>query len=155
MSLLIRQYNRTDQDKVMKLHIEGLHQFNASIGDPSQDKDMIDIEEHYISSGGDFIVVELDCEVVGMGALRNKGNSIGEIKRIRVDRAHQRKGIGQIILGALESSARSKGYNKLVLDTTSNQVPAQKLFEKNGYIETTRKMIGELEVIFYKKILSG
>ncbi|MEC0204725.1 GNAT family N-acetyltransferase [Paenibacillus lautus] len=64
---------------------------------------------------------------------------------------HQQNGYGQIILNALENSAKDKGYKTLILDTTVQQVPAQKLFQKNEYIETNRKISEELEIIFYKK----
>lgn len=97
------------------------------------------------------MVGELNDQIVSMGAYRKCDNETAEIKRIRIDLDHQRKGFGQKILTALEESARIKGYKRLILDTTSRQIPAQKLFEKNGYKETHRKKFLDMELIFYMK----
>ncbi|WP_199618193.1 Cof-type HAD-IIB family hydrolase [Paenibacillus alkalitolerans] len=149
--LIVRQYRQSDHDAVLKLHIDGLNQFNASVGNPALDQDLNNIQEHYLLNDGEFFVGTINEEIVAMGAYRKRDRDTAELKRIRVDREHQRKGFGQLILNALEASAKSKGYKILLLDTTSNQVPAQKLFIKNGYIEKSRKLFGELEVIFYEK----
>ena len=76
-----------------------------------------------------------------------------EIKRIRVHPDYQRKGFGQIILGNLEKKAAKRGCKILQLDTTDKQIPAQKFFEKNGYIKTKTEMLKKynLEIIFYEK----
>jgi ribosomal protein S18 acetylase RimI-like enzyme len=151
MSISIRQYQQADQETVMKLHVEGLNQFSASIGNPYLDKDMEQIEESYLHNDGNFLVGILDNRIVSMGAYRKYDNDTAEIKRIRVDLEYQRRGLGQMILTALEKSAKEKGYNKLILDTTSKQLPAQKLFERNSYKETNRKQYKEMEIIFYEK----
>ena len=57
----------------------------------------------------------------------------------------------------LEARARTLGYQTLHLDTSVVQLPAQKLYEKNGYREVGRDMYGEhgqLEVILYEKQLT-
>lgn len=153
MSLFIRQYIKEDQNEVLKLHIDGLSQFGASIGDPAMDKDIEQIENSYINSYGEFLVGILDGRTICMGAYRKIDNETAEIKRIRIEREFQGRGIGGLILSALEISAKEKGYKKIVLDTTGRQVPAQKLFEKHGYIETNRKHYKDMELIFYIKTL--
>jgi ribosomal protein S18 acetylase RimI-like enzyme len=153
MNIIIRQYQQADQEAVLKLHVEGLNQFCASIGNPLFDKDMAHIEETYFQNNGEFFVGLLDNHIVSMGAYRKYDNDTAEIKRIRIDLEYQRKGIGQLILTALENSAKDRGYKRLILDTTSRQMPARKLFERSGYKETKRKIYQELEIIFYEKVI--
>ncbi|MFD0679289.1 MULTISPECIES: GNAT family N-acetyltransferase [unclassified Paenibacillus] len=153
MSIRIRQYQPSDHEFVMKLHVEGLNQFNASIGNPGLDIDMERIEEIYLNNNGEFIVGLINDQIVSMGAYRKYDSETAEIKRIRIDQNYQKRGIGQLILTALESSAKDKGYQKLILDTTVKQLPAQKLFERNGYIEINRRLYKEMEIIYYEKIL--
>ncbi|OXM82514.1 GNAT family N-acetyltransferase [Paenibacillus rigui] len=155
MSIIIRQYQQTDQEMVMKLHVEGLNQFSASIGNPFLDKDIEHIEDSYIHNNGEFFVGLMDNRIVSMGAYRKYDNDSAEIKRIRIDQEYQRKGIGQLILTALEKSAKEKGYKRLILDTTIKQFPAIKLFERNGYKETNRKLYKEMEIVFYEKEIEG
>jgi len=153
MPFIIRQYNKADKDHIVKLHIDGLNQFGASIGDPALDKDIEQIEETYIHNNGEFLVGLQDNKVVCMGAFKKIDDETAEIKRIRIEREYQGKGIGGILLSELEKSARAKDYRRVVLDTTSRQVPAQKLFSRSGYVETVRRQYKEMELIYYTKIL--
>jgi len=153
MPFIIRQYNKADKDHIVKLHIDGLNQFGASIGDPALDKDIEQIEETYIHNNGEFLVGLQDNKVVCMGAFKKIDDETAEIKRIRIEREYQGRGIGGILLSELEKSARAKGYRRVVLDTTSRQVPAQKLFSRSGYVETVRRQYKEMELIYYTKIL--
>ena len=86
-----------------------------------------------------------------MGAFRRTSPERAEIKRMRVHPDYQGRGIGQIILSELE--ARAIGYTTLHLDTSVVQVPAQKLYEKNGFLEVSRDTYQDLEVILYEKQL--
>lgn len=90
-----------------------------------------------------------------MGAFKKISDKIAEIKRIRVSPEHQRKGFGQIILGELKNRATKLGYKILQLDTTNKQMPAQKFFEKNGYVKTKTERLEkhDLDMIYYKKQL--
>lgn len=153
MSFTIRQYTRTDLDHIVKLHMDGLNQYGASIGDPALDKDFEQIEETYLNNNGEFLVGLQDNKVICMGAFKKIDDETAEIKRIRIEIEYQGRGIGGLLLTALENSARTKAYKRVVLDTTSRQVPAQKLFRRNGYIETVRKQYKEMELIYYSKIL--
>jgi hypothetical protein len=60
MSLTIRQYRPADQEAVVKLHVDGLSQFQASIGDPMLDRDIHHIEAVYLHHDGEFLVGVLD-----------------------------------------------------------------------------------------------
>src|SRR5207253_1412686 len=58
------------------------------------------------------------------------------------------------MLNALEARARRLGYTELHLDTTVQQVPAQRLYEKNGYALVRESTLGDFHVRFYEKKLS-
>ena len=88
-----------------------------------------------------------------MGALRRTNTERAEIKRMRVHPTHQGHGYGQLILEELEARARTLGYRILHLDTSILQIPAQRLYEKNGFSEVGRDKYQQLEVILYEKRL--
>ena len=151
--LKIRRYRKSDNKTVWKLHILGLEQFASYLGG-KWDKDLDNIEEVYLKNGG-FIVGEINGKIIAMGAFRKMTDKKAEIKRIRVHPNYQRKGFGQIILAELEKRAAGKSYKILQLDTTDRQIPAQKFFEKNGYVKTKTERLEKhgLDMIYYEKRL--
>ena len=58
-----------------------------------------------------------------------------------------------MILQTLEARAAELGYTTLQMDTTIQQIPAQKLYIQNGYAETGRGQTGRFEFILYEKAL--
>jgi N-acetylglutamate synthase-like GNAT family acetyltransferase len=117
------------------------------------DKDFADIEGVYIKPGGEFLVGIAENKLVAMGALKILSTTEGEIKRMRVDPAYQKRGYGQKILSLLEEKAKEKGLKTLILDTSTIQTVAQHFYKKNGYDEFKRKHMGGNDYIFFKKAL--
>ena len=153
----LRRYTFADQAAVEHLHVFALKQTGGYLGRGPWDDDIFAIEEVYLKNQGEFLIGEDDGRFVAMGALRRTTPERAEIKRMRVHPDHQGRGYGQIILTELEARARTLGYQTLHLDTSVVQLPAQKLYEKNGYREVGRDMYGEhgqLEVILYEKQLT-
>ena len=150
--LKIRRYLVSDRDAVLKLHLQALEPTGAMLpGGPWNDDDLNDIEKEYINNGSDFLVGILDGKIVCMGALKKKTDTIAEIKRMRVSPGYQRRGLAKVVLSRLEARAHQLGYTQLVLDTTTKQIPAQKLYEKNGYHQVGKTSYAGLEITFYEK----
>lgn len=150
----LRRYTPADREAVEHLHVYAIKQMGAYLGRGPWDDDMYAIEEAYLNNQGEFLIGEVDGVFVAMGALHHTSPERAQIKRMRVHPDYQGRGFGQIILSELEARAQRMGYQTLHLDTSIVQVPAQKLYEKNGYHETGRDVYGELEVILYEKRLS-
>lgn len=152
--LRIRDYKESDSSAVWRLHRLGLEQTGVDAGVGPWDDDLKSIALTYLQAKGAFLLAELNDQVVGMGALLRLSDTVGEIKRMRVDPAHQRHGFGQVILEALEARAAELGYRKLKLDTTREQQAAQVLYQKNSYREVGRKPWRTTEIIYFEKDLT-
>lgn len=150
----LRRYEPTDQEAVAYLHVHALQQTGAYLGRGPWDDDIYAIEEVYLKKQGEFLIGEYDGLFVAMGALKRTGPERAEIKRMRIHPDYQGRGYGQIMLDELEARARTSGYRTLHLDTSILQMPARRLYEKNGYYEVGRAMYQALEVILYEKQLS-
>lgn len=150
----LRRYTPTDREAVEHLHVHAIQQVGAYLGRGPWDDDVYTIEETYLNNQGEFLIGEWNGIFVAMGAFRRTGPERAEIKRMRVYPDYQGRGLGQIILTELEARARALGYKTLHLDTAVIQVPARKLYEKNGYREVGRDIYGGLEVILYEKQLT-
>ena len=151
--LEIRRYQDADNPAVWELHHLALEATGAYYPGKWND-DLHDIQNHYLQNGGEFLVGTLDGKIVCMGAFRRKSDTLAEIKRMRVLPEYQRRGFGQIILNQLEEKAFQLGYTELCLDTTTKQIAAQKIYEKNGFTEVRRGMMPPFEVIYYHKSLN-
>jgi len=152
--LTLRRYTPADREAVERLHVDAMLATGAYLGRGPWDDDVYAIEQAYLDNGGEFLIGELDGDFVAMGALRRTTPERAEIKRMRVRQEYQGRGFGQIILTALEARARELGYTTLHLDTSTLQLPAQKLYERNGYHPVGRDTYNGVEVILYEKELA-
>ncbi len=150
----IRRFMQSDLESVRTLHEVGLKQMDAYIGDPRLNRDLDTIFDVYLNNEGEFLVAVCNEKIIGMGGLRKVDKNTAEIKRLRVTRTYQGKGIGKTILDELIRRAKELGYQKLIIDTTTKQIPAQRLFEKVGFRETRRERLGKLEQVFYEMNIS-
>lgn len=159
--LRLRRYEPRDQDRVLDLEREALEAVDARPDDEDWTDDLHAIEETYLDAGGEFLVgeagkgagSETEDEIVAVGALKKADATTAEIKRMRIDPDHQRRGYGEAVLLELESRATDLGYETLDLETTARQQAAQGLYEKHGYEEVGRRPYGRFEVLAYRKRL--
>lgn len=76
-----------------------------------------------------------DGELLGCGAFMRLNDTHAEIKSMRTDAAHLRKGVARAILAYLIEEARAAGLQRLSLETGSMEAfaPARKLYETFGF----------------------
>ena len=74
-------------------------------------------------------------ELMGIGALKQLSPPTGEIKSMRTDSRHLRKGVGRAILNHIIDEARQRGYRRLSLETGSGAEfdAALSLYRKRGF----------------------
>jgi GNAT superfamily N-acetyltransferase len=157
--LKIRRYQPQDNEAVKQLHYSGIAQMVELIpeanritppaGDEPFDSDLDDIEGVYIENRGDFLVGTENGEIVVIGALRHYTDDCGELKRLRVRRDRQRRGLGQAMMAGLVSRAKELGYKELILDTLPDNLPAQRLFEKCGFTRLRLENRGLFHLVIY------
>jgi hypothetical protein len=68
--LHLRRYEDADEPIVRRLHDEGMRQAGAHAGHGPWDDDLRAIRSTYLDDAGEFLLGELDGEVVAIGALR-------------------------------------------------------------------------------------
>ena len=73
--------------------------------------------------------------LVGCGALKELDRQHGEIKSMRTDEAHLRKGVATMLLEHIISEAKRRGYCRLSLETGAMPYfePAHRLYRKFGF----------------------
>lgn len=75
--------------------------------------------------------------LLGCGALKALSAVSGEIKSMRTDPAHLRKGVGATLLDHIVSVARGRGYRRLSLETGSGASfeAALALYRRRGFVD--------------------
>lgn len=86
-----------------------------------------------LRSGEVYVVAYAGDRPVACGALRRRGGTLAEVRRMYVDRAHRRQGLGRAVLAHLERAAIQLGYRRLVLETGHKQRAAMRLYESCGF----------------------
>ena len=92
---------------------------------------------------------------VGCGGLRTLDPSHGEIKRMYVIPERRGTGVSTAVLTALEGEARSRGWDRLVLETGDQQPDAMRLYEREGYTRIPNfgyYADSELSICYEKKL---
>jgi len=155
MELTIRRYEHRDHAAVLRLHRDGLEQMGADAGPGPWDADLDNVEGSYLDTAGEFLVALLGDELIAMGALRRVSETTADLKRLRVRRELQGKGIGERIARHLVEHARELGFTRLTADTTTRQLPAQRLLSKLGFVEQRRQQFKRFELIYYERSLDA
>jgi putative acetyltransferase len=80
-----------------------------------------------------FLIAERGGLPVGCGALREIDGRHGEIKRMYVQPDARGAGTSIALLAELEAQARRRGWNRVVLETGTEQRAAIRFYEREGF----------------------
>ena len=149
--LRIRRYEAGDHDQVWALHWEGVLGTTRDYpkADPKYDEDLTRLEEVYLGEGANFWVVEAPDGLVAMAAISRVDATTGRLRRMRVTEAWRRKGVAKALLGEAVDFCRSKGYERLILDTTEHQTAAQRMYENAGFAKLGQRSLGPFTIYDY------
>ncbi|MGD0378896.1 MAG: GNAT family N-acetyltransferase [Acidimicrobiales bacterium] len=89
--------------------------------------------EEFEGPRGCFVVATIDGTDVACGGFRPLGRGVAEIKRMYVDPAVRRRGIGARVLAFLEEQAVAEGYRETWLETGTAQPDAITMYVSAGY----------------------
>jgi len=95
------------------------------------------------------VVAEVEGEVAGLGALHvqnlvERDERGCEVAALVVGENFRRRGIGELLMHAIEDEARARGGKHLVLNTAHRRADAHAFYEALGYEHTGRRYAKEL-----------
>ena len=96
-----------------------------------------------------LVVAELDGDVAGFGVLHvqnlvERDEPGVEVAGLVVGERFRRRGIGELLMEALEQEARARGGKVMVLNTAHRRADAHAFYEAVGYEHTGRRYAKEL-----------
>jgi putative acetyltransferase len=128
---------RTQVDDLSSMEVQGLvaeHLAGMHGNSPPGHVNALTIEG-LRSPGTTFWSAWLGESLCGCGALKALSSTSGEIKSMRTRPAFLRQGVGQAVLSEIMTTARSRGYLHLYLETGTGQPfeAAHALYARNGF----------------------
>jgi GNAT superfamily N-acetyltransferase len=106
--------------------MRGLYEGEADIG-PAREASM------FVEPDGVFLVVRDDGRAVACGGICRFDDKRAELKRMYVVPDARGRGLGRVVLEALEGEARRLAYRAIVLETGDRQAEALGLYRSAGY----------------------
>lgn len=151
-SFVVRQASSdADIDAVRRLVLAHVDERSTVPGVEHMAADAIQLPGPYVPPHGAIWVADLDGAIVGCVALRPLPNSVGEVKRMYVERGRRGLGIGRALLETLIHAAPALGYHHLRLGTLVEMVEAQALYRSLGFIPIERYRADEMiDTAFYE-----
>jgi ribosomal protein S18 acetylase RimI-like enzyme len=103
-------------------------------------------------TGTEAWVAESDSEVVGFLLVVREDDAL-LLENVAVLPSHHGQGVGRALLVLAEERARAAGHPRIRLYTHVTMVENQRLYERNGYVETHRESDDGFARVFYEKPL--
>lgn len=116
--------------------------------------DIEHVRSHYFDTGGVFLVLVDDEQIVGTGAIRKLGDEVFELKRMWFLKEYRGQGWGWKMAQRLFDFARQSGCRKVRLDLMNEERQSQaiKLYKRLGFYSIERYNDGPCN-IFMEKLL--
>ena len=128
--MLIRKFESKDQIPAKALIYAGLEQYFGFI-DETLNPDLDDIASSF--ADGCFLIGEIDEVLVATGGYKPVDDGTVKIERVFVHSKFRRHGFASQLFTALISEAKKVGYNRVVLETTSDWDNAIEFWLRNGF----------------------
>ena len=109
-------------------------------------EELASLKEIYGPPRGCLLLARRNGECVGCVAVRIRGATVCEMKRLYVRTQYRGMGYGRLLAESAIGRARQLGYSRMVLDTLPSMAEAQLLYESLGFREVEA---------YYQNPLSG
>lgn len=136
---LIRKACLRDLKSILDIYNQGIEDRIATL--ETEEKDLAYMDEWFSQHEGRYqvIVAEQDAQIQGWSSLNPYNNrctytGVADLS-VYIAREFRGKGIGSLLLTAIEDLAKKKDFHKIVLFTFPNNQLGQGLYHKKGYRE--------------------
>jgi putative acetyltransferase len=149
---VIRDWQTHDRTSASEVIRAVLKDYGLPWEPRSADRDVIDVEDYYLATGGEFWVIERQNTIVGTGAYYpiHRGKNAVEIRKMYLLPIARGKGLGKYLLQELEKAIALSGYDQIWIETASVLVEAVKLYETSGYLPTEGVETSRCDRVYFK-----
>jgi len=151
---LIRSWEKRDRAVVREIISQILTEYGLTFDPKDADRDVVEVEQFYQETGGEFWVVEQEAKIVGTAGYYpiSRGNKAVEIRKMYLLPIVRGKGLGTYLLKRLESAIAAQGYEEIWLETATVLKEAVQLYENKGYQPATGVETPRCDRVYWKKL---
>jgi putative acetyltransferase len=159
---IIRSWQPDDRQAAAAVVSTALSEYGLGWEPDGADRDVLAVEEYYLTRGGEFWVIEQHGEIVGTSAYypclevagtpSDQGTQAVEIRKMYLHPQVRGQGLGRHLLAELERSILAHGYSEIWIETASVLTAAVKLYEANGYQPATGVETPRCDRVYVKLI---
>lgn len=139
--LEVKDYKPEDSESVRNLILSILRDEYPFDMNAYSETDINDITGIYGGEKNTFFVIKDKDKVIGTLGVKNESDKTALLRRLFVDKAYRKRGLGTSLVKKAVSFCESRGYKEMVFRATDRMKNAIQLLEKNGF-----KKIESLEV---------
>jgi putative acetyltransferase len=151
----IRSWQPDDRQAAAAVIRTALSEYGLGWESDGADRDVLEVEEYYLDSGGEFWVVEDQGEIVGTSAYYpypHRGEKAVEIRKMYLAPKARGQGLGKYLLESLERSIFARGYQEIWIETASVLTAAVQLYKANGYQPATGVETLRCDLVYVKHL---
>ncbi|HEY9622792.1 MAG TPA: GNAT family N-acetyltransferase [Crinalium sp.] len=154
---LIRDWQPDDRTLAFELIQSVLTEYGLGSEPVGADQDVIQVEEAYWQTGGEFWVVEHQGRLVGTAGYYPipRGEQAVEIRKMYLLPEARGQGLGRYLLTALEEAIATRGFQQIWIETASVLKEAVKLYESSGYQPVNEVETQRCDRAYVKLLLQG
>jgi putative acetyltransferase len=153
---LIRDWQPSDRDGASQIIRSVLADYGLGWEPDGADQDVLQVEAHYLQTGGEFWVIEQAKTLVGTAAYYPiaRGENAVEIRKMYLLPTARGLGLGRFLLSQLEGAIASRGVAQIWIETASVLVEAVQLYESSGYLPASGVETPRCDRVYVKHLRS-
>ena len=153
-NFLIRDWRKGDREAAARVIKTVLEEYGLPWQPKLADRDVIEVEEAYLSLGGEFWVVEQEQTIVGTAAYQPiaRGQNAVEIRKMYLLSEVRGQGLGRYLLRELEKAIAIKDYQEIWIETATSLKEAVELYEHNGYEPAEGVETARCDLVYLKRL---
>ncbi|NQT22692.1 MAG: GNAT family N-acetyltransferase [Candidatus Omnitrophica bacterium] len=131
--LKVEEYRGEDSESVRSLILTILKDEYPFDMNAYADTDINDISGIYGGSENAFFVIRDKGKVVATAGIKRDTEKSALLRRLFVDKAYRKKGLGASLINKAIEFCKSRGYEQIAFRATDRMKDAMHLLEKNGF----------------------
>jgi putative acetyltransferase len=155
LDFTIRPWEVADRQAIAEVIGTVLAEYGLSWEPEGADRDVLEIEQYYLETGGEFwTLLNAAGQVIGSAGYHPISRSVGavEIRKMYLLGAYRGQGLGRYILGELEKAIKSRGFTEIWVETASVLQEAVQLYENSGYVASSGVETLRCDRVYVKKL---
>ena len=138
----VREIRTPDLPQVIDLIRDVLAEFGLRFGEGSgTDEEVTRLPASYVEEGGGFwVAVDAADTILGTCGVFPVGEDTFELRKMYLRPEARGTGAGQLLFDTCLAFVRSRGANRIVLDTTHEMKRAIAFYERNGFARDDARM---------------